>query len=53
MLQDASDQVETGVEIRGIAGAGRHHHSIRLQSLDLFKRGAEWNDGHPTSPLDE
>jgi hypothetical protein len=51
--QDACDQVETGVEVGGITRAGRYHYSIRLKSLNRFRCGAERNDGHPTSPLDE
>src|SRR5215207_6358737 len=53
LLQNASDKVETGVEVRGIARTGRYHHSVRLKSLDLITRGAERNDCHPTAPLDE
>ena len=53
LLQDASDEIETGVEVRGIPGPGRYHHSVRLKTLDLFMRGAKGNDGHATSPLDE
>jgi hypothetical protein len=53
LLQDSRDDIETGVEVRGIARARRYHHSVRLKSLDLFMCGAEGNDSHPTSPLDE
>src|SRR5215210_2665119 len=53
LLYDAGNHVETGVEVRGIARAGRYHHSIRLKLLDLFNRRAKRNDSHSTSPLDE
>ena len=53
LLQNAGDNVETGVEVRGIARTGRYDHSVRLKSLDLFTRGAERNDCHPTAPLDK
>src|SRR4051812_19269680 len=51
--QHAGDQLESGVEICWVAGSGRYHDPVRLKPLDLFSRRAEWNDGHPTAPLNQ